>query len=157
MSSNSGPFLSSNQVFSEDPKQFLIQITKIYGDIARYLNQREISAYNVIETPTGQAWFNLNNIQVSRDGFRKTFSLGAIAAGATLTVPHGLSNITNYTHIYGSAITATPDFRPIPFSSASAVNQQIEIRVDSTNIYIINGSAAPNITSALAVLEYLKN
>lgn len=151
-----GPFLPINQTWSEQPDQFLIQITNRDRDIARYINIRDIAIYDTTEIPTGQQWFNSNNAQLKRDGFRKVFSIGAINTGATSTTAHGVTGITLFTHIYGTAITAS-DNRPIPYSSVTAVNQQIELKVDGTNITIINGAAAPNITSAIVVLEYLKN
>lgn len=159
-SNSLGPFLPINQTFSQDPEQFLIQITKLYADIARYLNLREIGSYPLMETTTGEQWFTAGNPQVNRQGYRAVFSIGAINAGATSTTAHGLVGVTSFTHIYGVATTSPTDQRPIPYASATAVNQQIEIKVDPStggNITIINGAAAPNITSAIVILEYLKN
>lgn len=152
-----GPFLPTTVAFSQEQEQFLIQITKRYADIARYLNVREIAIYDLNENITGEQWFNPNSVQIKRNGFRKVFSIGAINAGATSTTAHAITNVTVFTHIYGTAITANPDNRPIPYASGTAVNQQIELKVDASNITIINGAAAPNITSAIVVLEYLKN
>jgi hypothetical protein len=149
-------YLPINQTFSEDDEQFLIQITNRDRDIARYLNLREIGVFDLTENLTGQQ-FPGATPQVKRQTFRKVFEIGAIAAGATSTTAHGITGITSFTNIYGTAVTAVVDYRPIPYSSVTAVNQQIEIKVDSTNITIINGAAAPNITSAIVVLEYLKN
>lgn len=152
-----GPFLPINQTFSQDTKAFWEQVTKSYADTARNVNIREIAIYETNENPTGEQWFTSSNPQIKRSAFRKVYEIGAINAGATSTTAHGLTGVTAFTHIYGTAITASPDNRPIPYASATAVNQQIEIKVDAANITIINGAAAPNITSAIVVLEFLKN
>ncbi len=159
-----GYFLPINQVFSQDDTQFLLQITKLYADIARSVNARDISVYALTESSDGQQWFNATNAQPTaamsdpiRIGFRKVFSIGAIGAGVTLVTLHGLTNVKIFTYIGGAAVTAVPDNRPIPYASATLVTNQIEIKVDATNITIINGATAPAITSAVVVLEYLKS
>lgn len=153
------PFLQNTITFSKDPQQFLIQLTALYGQIARYVNSKEIAIYNLAETITGQQWFVSGNPQLTRLTNRKVFEFGAIAAGATSTRAHGITGFSalTFTKIYGTAITNVVDQRPIPFASAVAVTDQIEIRADATNIIIVNGATAPNITSAIVVLEMLKN
>lgn len=151
-----GPYLPVNQTFSQEPKLLWEQITKSYADTARTVNLRQIAIYQLNENPTGEQWFTAGNPQTNRQSFRTVYNIGAIASGATLPTLHGLTNVTSYTHIYGTAVTSA-DNRPIPYSSVTNVNQQIEIKVDGNNITIINGSAALAITSAIVVLEYLKN
>jgi hypothetical protein len=155
-SNSLGAFVPINQTFSEDQSQFLIQITNRDRDIARYINAREIAIYDLIEILTGEQWFGATP-QVKRDVFRRVYQLGATAAGATTTIAHGITGLTAFTHIYGTAVTAVVDYRPIPYSSVTAVTDQIEINVDATNINVSNGATAPNITSGIIVLEYLKN
>ena len=162
MSSNApvnsiAPFLPTSIYFPEEFKEFRVDLLAIYRNIANTVNARQISVFDLTEFLTGEQWFTDGNPQTKRQTYRKCFSIGAIAAGATSTTAHGITNVTSYTRIEGTAVTAVVDYRPIPYASATAVNQQIEIRVDATNITIINGAAAPNITSAIVVLEYLKN
>lgn len=160
-SEQSSLLLPIYQNFSREPDQFLIQITKVYNDFATFINNRQTGTFNLSETVAGQFFFNpvVSNTAPAnpRPAYRKVFSIGAINAGATSVTAHGISNITSFTFINGVAIVSGPIFRPIPYASVTAVNQQIEINVDSTNINISNGAAAPNITSAIIVLEYLKN
>ena len=151
------PFLATSQVFPEDLSQLLIVLTQVYIDQANSINIRQIGTYDQTQSVTGQLFFNLSNAQQPRLSFRTVYPIGSIAAGATSTTAHGLSGVTSYTHIYGTAVTAAPDNRPIPYSSTAAVNQQISLTVTATNIVIVNGAAAPNITSAIVVLEYLLN
>lgn len=149
-------FLPINQTYSEDDSQFLIQITNRDRDIARYLNIRQIGIYDLTENLTGQQ-FPGSTPQVKRQTFRIVFQFGAIAPGAILSIPHGLTGVTSYTHIYGTAITNVVDNRPIPYTNVTLVTNQISVLVDSVNVNVTNGSTAPAITSGLIVLEYLKN
>lgn len=151
------PFLQTSIFFPEEFEEFRVKFLSVFRDISSNVNIRQIGVYDLTEFLTGQQWFSTTSTQTKRQTFRKTFNIGAIAAGATLNTPHGLSGFTAFTHIYGTCITDIVDYRPIPYSSATAVNQQIEIKVDATNIVIINGAASPNITSAIVVLELLKN
>ena len=89
--------------------------------------------------------------------FRLVVPFGAIATGATLSITHNIQSLVQFTHIYGTCITAVPDFRPIPYASATLVTNQIEVKVTPTQVVIINGATAPNIASGMIVLEYLKN
>ncbi len=150
-------FLPTTIQYPKDPEELLIRLNKAYEDIATRLNVKQIGIFDLLEFLTGEQWFTTGNPQIKRQTFRKVYEIGAIAAGATSNTAHGLTGVTAFTHIYGTAITAAPDNRPIPYASATAVNQQIEIKVDGANITIINGAAAPNITSAIVVLEFLKN
>lgn len=150
------PFLPTSQVFPEDTGQRIIVLTDNYTSVAQAINQREIGVFETVEQLNGQQFFNTTNPEKKRFAYRKVFSIGAIAAGATSNTAHSLTGVTAYTHIYGVAVTAS-DSRPIPYASSTAVNAQIEINVTGTNIVIVNGAAAPAITSAIVVLEYLKN
>jgi len=128
-----------------------------YTDCAQYINLREIAQYDQVELLTGQQFFTAGNNQVKRKSFRKAFELGAVAAGATVNIAHGLTGVVLYTRIYGTCITGVVDYRPIPWASATLVTDQVQLRVVGANIEVINGATAPAITSGLIVLEYLKN
>ncbi len=126
---------------------------------AQLLNIKESGQFETRELINAQQWFSVEaspNPQKPRYGYRLVFNRGAIAAGASDTFAHNITGITTFTRIYGTAITATPDFRPIPYSSATAVNLQIEVRCTSTQCIVTNGAAAPAITSYYLVIEYLK-
>lgn len=150
-------FLPTTIQYPEDPKELLNRLNKAYEDTATRLNTKEIGIYDQIEFLTGQQWYTVGIPRIKRQTFRKVFNLGAIATGATLTTAHNITQITAFTAIYGTCVTDVVDYRPIPYASATAVNQQLEIKVTATNIVIISGAAAPNITSAIVVLEFLKN
>lgn len=159
-SSIQAPYLPVSVVLPEDYDQLLIRLTDLITTIFLQLNQREISLYQKTETITGEIWpsSDLSNITVPTTTFRKIFSFGAIAAGATLNIAHGLTQVTRYTNIYGTFVTNVPDTRPLPFVDEAVVTNQVSVKIAGANIVIINGNAAaPPITSGLVVLEYLKN
>lgn len=152
-----GPFLQTSLYFPEEFEEFRVKFLEVFKDISSTTNIREIGVYDRLEFLAGQQWFNATNSQQKRSAFRRVYSFGNIATGATLNIPHLLTNFTEFTHIRGTCITDVVDYRPIPYSSVTAANQQIEINVTATNIVIINGAAAPNITSGTVVLEFLKS
>lgn len=155
--SSSAPFQPTSTFFPEDFEEFRVKFLEVYRDLANNLNTKEIGIYDLQEFLTGQQWFTTGNPQKKRQTFRRVYSIGAIAAGATLNTAHGLTGITAFTAIYGTAVTDAVDYRPLPYVSTVALNQQVSLTVDATNIIIVNGAGAANITSALVVLEFLKN
>jgi len=151
------PFLQTSVFFPEEFDEFRVKFLQLYRDISNNMNVRQIGVFDLQEFLTGQSWFTSGNPQVKRQTYRQVYSIGAIATGATSTTAHGLTNITAFTHIYGTCITDVVDYRPLPYVSATAVNQQISLTVTGTNIVIVSGAAASNITSAIVVLEFLKS
>ncbi len=154
------PFLPTTQVFPEDDSQRLIVHTDTYTQISQNVNIRQLGTYDKIEQVAGQFFFNDTTPSAKRLSYRQVYSIGAIAQGATSITAHGITGVnttTTFTHIYATCVTDVIDNRPIPYASATLVTDQIEINVDGTNINIINGATAPAITSAIVVLEYLKN
>lgn len=151
------PNLQENISFSENFTIFLEQITRYYRDIARKVNEKEGGMYpQALEVLTSQKFFTAGNPRAYRSVFRKVFPVTAIAAGATLNIAHGIVGFVELVNLYGSCITNVVDYRPIPFTSAVAVNQGIQVLLVGANISITNGAAAPNITSGYIVAEYVK-
>ena len=143
-----------NYQLEED--QLKTQLTRRDTQMAIALNFKTNGIFETTETQNGEQWFGPPGDQrKKRFAFRMVFSFGAIAPGATLVIAHGLTGVTMFTSIKGTAITAN-DKRPIPYASATLVTNQIEINVASTQINVINGATAPAITSGTVVLEYLK-
>lgn len=150
-------FLITSRFFPTDMVQLEPVLNKMYIEVAQAVNQRTIGTFDKIQAVTGENWYNDANPLQKKQSYRKVFSFEAIAAGATLTFNHDIQGIVQLTRAYGTCITVTPDFRPIPYASATAVNTQIELNVTLTQINIINGAGAPNIQSGIIVLEYLLN
>lgn len=150
-----GIFVDTFKNFNVSEEELRLVLTSQNQLLASAINAKESGLYPLTEFITSQAYFYPNNPQNQRYVFRKCFSLGAIASGATSTTNHSITGMTECVNIYGSVITDTPDFRPLPYASVTA-NANIEIRVTTTQIIIANGAASPNITSGTVVLEYLK-
>lgn len=163
----SAAYLPLTRDFPEDSEAFRNFFIKVYTEIAQAVNRRTVGVYDTVQITTGNKYYpvNSNSIQVpvqQRQSYRQIYPFGAVAQGATLTIPHGISNPTQFVSIYGSAITdgsvtATAIYIPLPYVSATNVTFQVEIDVDGTNIYIVNGAGANNITSGNVILEYLLN
>lgn len=157
-----GPFLPTNQYFGEDPEKLKETLSISYSDIVRRLNIKEIAIYDLVEIPTGEQWFNVANPQIKRDGFRKVFNITTtITPGASLIVPHGIIGFLplTFTHIYGTAIINAITFSQKPVPYVNNKGETITLEADNVNFEIVNGLTATgfNITSAIVVLEYLKN
>ncbi len=150
------PYLPVYLKFEEGGQDLYFQLSNMYSAIAYRLNNREIALYGFQETLTGQKWTVSGNLQKQNETFRKVFEFGAIAAGATLNIAHGITSITRIVKWYGGIVTAN-NKRPLPFVSATAVTDQVSVDEDGTNIVIVNGATAPAIVSGTVVLEFLKN
>lgn len=150
-------FLNTAETFPKDQDQLLIKLTSVHTDIANAVNVREISLYQQNQPVlTGQQFSVPGSNQVKKTPLRQVYYFGAIAAGATLLIAHSIPSLIQLTDSRAECVT-TVDFRPIPYVSTVALNQQISFRVTATDIEIINGAACPNITSGMVVLEYLLN
>jgi hypothetical protein len=160
-SSSSSPvkqqaFLITSRNFPIDIVELEPELNKMYIEIARAVNQRTIGTYDTDQYNSGNFYFSLdrNNTQRRRQSYRQAYAIGAIATGATFAFAHNISNFNQLAQAYGTCITDAPDFRPIPFASATAVTAQIQLTVTTSQIIIINGATAPNITSGMIILEY---
>lgn len=151
------PFLQTSQKFTQDPVELEPVLSKTYTQTATAVNARTIGLYETVQVSIGDRYFSSGDPQNRRQAFRKVFSFGAIAAGATLTIPHLITGVTQFVNTYGECITATPDFRRIPWASATLVTDQIQATLTTVNIIIVNGATAPAIVSGIYVCEYLLN
>lgn len=138
-----------------DEEQLKSTLSRRDTQLAVAINFKENGVFEKVETQTGQQFFGQSTNQQNKQfPFRKVFTFGAIAAPGTTSFNHGITGIQQFTHIYGTCVTAT-DFRPIPHASVTA-NANIEVIVSSTAVTINNGAGGPAITSGLIVLEYIK-
>ena len=154
MSSSPDFNLDENRQFSaKDLNDFLDQFNQAYLQIATQVNRKEFGYYSTQELATGKLWYTTP--QDYDMIYRKRFDFTTVAQGATETITHGISSFSKIIDRWGEVITDVVDYRGLPYMSVSNVNLGIEIKVNSTQIIIINGSAAPAITSGFAVLEYI--
>lgn len=156
-SNSLAPYLQTSVFFPDEFDEFRVKFLGLYRDISSNVNVRQIGIFDLQTFLSGERWFTTGDPQKKRQTFRKVFELGAIAPGAVSTTAHGLTGVTAYTHIYGTAITSVVDYRPIPFASTNAVTDQIMVLTDAINLNVFNGATAPAITSGIIVLEFLLN
>ena len=164
---NSRPsFVSPAETLPQDPSQLLIKLTSMHTDVANAVNIREVALYqDNQEIVTGQQFSVIGSNRKKNLAFRQVYYFNpippnppfpfSIATGGTLTIPHNIANIVQFTNIYGTCITDIVDYRPLPYSSTVNINQQISLRVTPTVIEIVNGAGSPNIASGMVILEYL--
>ena len=133
---------------------------------ASLINVKENAQYNLFEIQTCQQWFtnfNVSNSTLPLYGFRIVVNLGTLPNTATLTVPHGISQLQPtafFTQVQGFAVNPTavggaPKYIQFPYASPTAADN-IEIYADDTNVYVITGKDQTAFTRAYAVLEYVK-
>ena len=156
-SNSIAPYLQTSVFFPDDFDTFRLKFLSLYRDVANIVNTKESGIYDLNEFLTAEQWTSSTDPQKKRQTYRKIFYIGIIPAGTTSTTAHGLTNITAFSHIYGTAITDVIDYRPLPYVSTTNVTAQVSLTVTSTNIVIVNGAGANHITSAIVVLEYFLN
>lgn len=152
---NRAAYLRSTRQFPEESKLFAEEVNKSYLDIAKAVNDRTIGIFPTTKPAiTGEAWFITGNIR--QQTLRQIYPFGVIAPGTFLSIPYFIPGFLQFTRIYGTALTAQPDSRPIPYASVG-VNSNIDLRVDTVNFNIIigNGAGAPQINSGIIILEWL--
>lgn len=145
-------YLPTTQYFPPEAEQFREVLTFVYSDIARRLNDKQIGTFDLVEVVAGEQWSTLTDPQTKRQTFRKIFYF----TDANLNFAHGIVGIVLCTHIYGAATNGT-NFFPLPYVSATAIANQIQVDVTPTNVIITKGGGAPAITQGVIVLEFLKN
>lgn len=151
------PFLIGERTFPEEIDELTIELDKMYSDIARFTNVREIGIYDKFEMVSGRTWYDNDDTSPleRRQSYRRLYTFTNFTnAGNTNTIPHGLQTISEVVDYWGQAITAIPDYRRLPYS-AILTTDNIELRVNSTNIEILVGSTSPNLVSGFVVLEYI--
>jgi hypothetical protein len=161
-SNSLAPFLQTSVFFPEEFDEFRVKFLALYRDISNNMNVRQIGVFDLEEFLTGERWFTAGDPQTKRQTFRITIQLGAYAAGTVQTIPHGVTGIVAFTHIYGTVITTTAGIGgfislPLPYVNITAISACIGLEADPTNIYIALGTTGHSISSGTVVLEYLKN
>lgn len=153
-----GSFLPNNVILSDDPQSSKEQLIDYIQRVSDVTNKKEIGAYLLNELQNGQFFFKADDTQNFRYVFRKVFNVTTtIAAGATHTFSHGISQISAFTRFYGTAVVDDTNlYRPIPYVDAAGGTAGIELNSSATQINIINGATAPDILSAIIVAETLK-
>lgn len=159
--------LYETEVNSPEFKELLVRMYQQINNIAVSINTRDAGYYDTQEFVNGQLLFpnpalnsSTSTYPAYRQIFRIVINFGALPNTATKSVPHGITitPTTTFTRIYGTANDTTGNsYIHIPYSSATAVANNIELNVDATNVNITTGSNRTNYTITYVVLEYVQS
>lgn len=153
--SSTGNFVPENYVVPEDASQMQEFLKRILENHARFINRKDTAQYETIEVQNNQT-FPGNTTQDKKSAYRKIFEFGAIAVGATLNIPHNITNLVETTKWSGNFITGA-DERPLPYLDTLVVTDQVSVKRIGDNYVIINGATAPAIVSGRLIVDFLKN
>ena len=151
----------STDVNSEDFKEILVRLYQNLNNQAFSINIKDSGYYVTEEFVNGQAFFpnpSLTEPYTLRQAFRKVINFGALPNTGTTAVAHGITvtDGVTFTRIYGAATNTTAHaYLPLPYASPTAADN-IELKVDGTNVTIITGSDRSSFNVTYVVLEYLK-
>lgn len=160
--------LESGSLKEEDLRLLLVRLYQNINNIALALNLKDTGMYNTSQFVNSQVFFPnpaLNSSTAQTPEFRQVYrtvvNFGALPNAGTKTVPHNITctTLTSFTRIYATASKPTVAFEylPIPYSSATAVADNIELFVDATNVNIVTATNYSAYTITYVILEYLQN
>jgi len=173
-----GAFLPTTTIFeiediqnisinSPEFKDFLIRLRQSVNNLSLMVNIKETAIYDPTEIVSGKVWFpdpaltsKTPKKPIQRQGFRKVIDFGSLPNTGTKSVAHGITFPSPDTYqaieIYGTATDPTSSTNiPLPYASPVLANN-IELRVDATNIIITTGSDRTSFTKSSVVFEFIK-
>lgn len=141
----------------KDPENLEKQLVNFHLQSNSAINQRTIGTFPLHVTgqtdfgPNGELWFPLSGSTKPRNGFRLVVQV----SDSALTVAHNISQINQLTRLYGAFYDGTA-WWPLPYVDVTAANNQINVKVTSTNVVVTKGGGAPpSIASGVVVVEFL--
>ena len=144
-----------------DKTEFKAILTDLYKRIANSVNTKEGGLYTINEVATGQQYItNPKEPQKTRNVYRKTIDFGQLPNAGTKSVPHGIdfNSQATMTRIYGASTDPTALlYIPLPYATPVALNENIALFADGTNVTVITGINRSNFFRTTVVLEYMKN
>lgn len=173
-----GAFLQTTQIWdvneienvdigSDEFKRLIVNLHQQINNVVNVLNIKDTGKYTISEFVSGQTFFSnpalssaTDQVAEDRQAMRKViYYTTALPNAGTATIAHGITctSVTTFTRIYGVANdTAGQNYIPLPYASPTLANN-IELRVDGTNVTIVTGSNRTNFTKTYIVLEYLQS
>jgi hypothetical protein len=145
--------------------QFMIILTQRINQMSIQLNLKTSGQFPLTEFVDGNTFFpnpalssTTAQTPTNRQEFIKVIDFGALPNAGIKTVPHGITidANTSFTQIYATATEPNSQFIPIPFSSPTALIDNIEILVDTTDVIITTAINYSAFTICYVVLKYIK-
>jgi hypothetical protein len=176
---NTGAFVPTNyiwdiqqlyQIENIDPelRELLVRLYQNVNSIALVLNVKDSAIYDTQQFVNGQLYFpnpalNSTTAQTPelRQVYRVVVNFGALPNSGVKSLPHGITctSLTTATRIYGAATNPVSPFSyiPLPYSSVTAVADNIELYVDGTNVNVATAANYSAYTISYIIFEFLQN
>jgi hypothetical protein len=152
-------------VTSPEFKELLVRLYQNLNLMSTLLNLKDTGYYDTGQFVNGQQFFPNPSLSSStgtmptfRPVYRKVINFGALPNTGTKSVAHGITvtTATTFTRIYATASDTTGfNYIPIPYASPVLANN-IELRIDATNVTIVTGSNRTNFTITYVIVEFLQ-
>lgn len=158
---NHDSYLRTSRNFPFEVQALAVEINRSYVDIANAVNAKTIGIFPTnTAAVTGESWYLSGNIINLSGPIQKQQTLRRVYTFTSAgNIPHGLNltQLSNITRIYGTIFDGT-NYYPLPYVDSTAANNQISVKVTTTNIVITaGGGTPPTISTGLVVLEWLSN
>ena len=152
---------------SIDPelKEVLINLYRNLNTMALAINYKQSGMFLAQEVVTsGLLYFDASNKNVGesqtvRNIFRTTINFGVLPNAGTKSIAHDIEVTSGYqlVALYGGATnTARTSFIPLPFSSPTALNENIRVEADATDIIITTSIGYSDYIESTIIIEYVK-
>lgn len=156
---NVDPYLRTHWHFTQDA-QLMTELSRSLAEVAIVTNMREIGTYaNGLPAITGKQYF-LGGSNRQQQSLRQLVTF-PVTGGTTfpLSIKHNIQNLSKTGGLiqgYGSATdTASGNYYGIIYGSSTAIAAQYSFYVTQTQIVILQGAAAPTITSGTIIIEWI--
>lgn len=157
--------LNEVEVTSPEFKELLVRLYQNLNLMAQVLNIKDSGYYVTQEFVNSQNFFpnpsapvGQSMTQAFRPVYRKVINFGALLNNSSKSIAHGITctTSTTFTRIYATASdVGGKNYIPIPYASPTLANN-IELKVDATNVTIITGNDRTNFTVCYVILEYMQ-
>ncbi len=152
------PFVPNFRQFpTQDAHNLERQLVNFHIQHSNAINNRTISTFPLHQVgfndavPNGERWFPATGKTVQQDGQRLIVQI----SDSSLTITHNIPLINMVTRLYGTFFDGT-NWWPLPYVDVTAVNNQIGVRVTSTQLIVTKGAGAPPaVVSGVAVIEWV--
>ncbi len=154
--------LQDVDVNSDQFKELLVRLYQNLNRMVLSLNVKTSGYFPLNQFVMGDQYFpataSTSLTQANyRPATRVVINFGALPNTGTKAVAHGITCTANtsFVRIYGTASDTTGfNYIPLPYASPTLANN-IELKVDATNVTVITGSNRTNFNLCYIVLEFI--